>query len=109
MKVLQKGDRVLVKNGELIFFGQSDILNQPSWMDGIMELDNVTLDEALIELKANFGIEVVLDDTYKELLYTGSMPKNDLETALKLTFDPLRLGYTFDESTNTVTVTGQKD
>jgi len=109
IKDLLPGDRIVIQKGELINFGKTEVKDIPAWIEGIIELDNVSLNEALIELEANYGIQIEIDESLGNLKYTGSMPKNDLKTALKLVFDPLGLAYTFDENTNLVKVIGQKD
>ena len=68
---------------------------QIQWSDDIIKLVDVSVEEALEELKLVYPIEIVKSVNLDSISYTGSFPTNDLEVAIRLILEPNQIIYTF--------------
>ncbi len=78
----------------------------PSWINGITNLEDVPLQEALNELTDVFGVEIDYDNTLDSLLFNGAFPNNDAEAAIKLVLEPLNIRYTFESNSGNLVIQG---
>ncbi len=85
---------------ERTFEGESE----PTWVNGIISLKEVPLKVALQELEAQFGIEGDFETISDTLIYTGSFPGDDAESAIRLVMEPFGFRYNFDENTKQLTI-----
>ncbi|MEM7298838.1 MAG: hypothetical protein AAF391_11295 [Bacteroidota bacterium] len=95
-----------MKSGELIEFKKTDLANEPSWTSGITQLENVSLDIVLDELKFVFGLAIEYDGSLDHVLYTGAFPNQRAESALKLVFEPLNIEYSYDQPSKKLVIHG---
>lgn len=96
----KKGERIILKAGE---FTQSEnqLLTPPldfdeektaSWRLGEFYFENVPLENAIDELERQFAIEIRYNGK-EGRMYTGYFTNKDLDEALQLVFQPMKLSY----------------
>lgn len=103
---LEPGQKVRVKNGEMIAFNDVQLNTEPSWTSGVTELDSISLPQVLDELRYVFGYEIEYDGSLDDLIYTGAFPNQQPEAAFRLVFEPLNIDYSFDSSSKQLVIIG---
>ena len=93
---LNPGNGIQFQEGELKEELTVPASETPSWVSGITTLQRVPIMLALEELKLQFGINVQTESFPDSLIYTGSFPNNDPETAIRLILESFELAYTYD-------------
>lgn len=71
----------------------------PNWNQGEIHFDDQPLREVVRELEKVYDLSIRYADSLELIRYTGFFPTNDLEMALKLTCEPLDLGYKIENKT----------
>ena len=103
---LEAGQTIRIQNAKIIEFKNESLDSAPAWMSGIIKLENMPFTEVLQELRYVFNIEIEYNQPLNHLIYTGSFSKNDLNTAFSLVFEPLKVDYTYDDASRTLTIKG---
>ncbi len=103
-RVLEAGSQIQFEVGAIVSESSFDNQAQPSWMNGIITLENVPLEVALDELTTQFGVSFVNIPEDQELRFTGSFPVSSVDAALTLVLDPFGFSYTYNSGTKTVTI-----
>ncbi len=103
-RILEAGSQIQFEVGAIVSESSFENQAQPSWMDGIITLENVPLEVALDELTAQFGISFVNIPDDQELRFTGSFPASNIDAALTLVLEPFGFNYTYTSDTKTVTI-----
>jgi transmembrane sensor len=71
---------------KMAFSGES-----PDWMSGVYIYDSEELDQVLEDLRFEYGL--IINGTIQKKKFTGKLPKDDLETTLRMLFTPLGIPY----------------
>lgn len=80
-QILTKGQAVSVANGVWTRFGSVD--QEPEWMHRKMAFRAATLAEMMAELQRTYNIRID-SKANPETTFTGTLPSDDLDTALKI-------------------------
>ena len=101
---VQKGnDKVMLTAGkgtkyhetkEFSIFEISD--KKSSWLDGKSRFSEVPLERVIQELERQYIIKIDADHVDVKRIFTGFFVHNNLEIALKTSFDPMDIDYTFE-------------
>lgn len=74
-----------------------------NWQSGTFVYESTDLKDVIAELERQLDIEIAIDQSLTNILYSGSFNKTNKETALSEVFWPLDLQYKIDGSQVTVT------
>lgn len=94
------GDPIIVNGGEgYLYFGGSweamiktnDPL--PSWLQSETKFENAPLTQVIKSLEKQYGITINIGSTNIKKRFTGTVPNNKIEVALKIVFDPFGIEY----------------
>ncbi|RNC84450.1 MAG: hypothetical protein ED557_05560 [Balneola sp.] len=103
-RVLEAGSQIQFEVGAIVSeSGFEDVL-RPSWMSGIITLENVPLEVAFDEVTAQYGVTFFNVPDNDELRFTGSFPTNNVDTALRLVLEPFGFAYSYNSDTKTLTI-----
>ncbi len=100
------GMAIRVRSGQLDKLITKEVESGPSWIDGITNLEDVPLGEALMELENVFGLDVQYDQALDSLIINAAFPNDSIESALELVLETLDLRYTFDKNTKRLEIQG---
>ncbi len=96
-KILQKGERVSLKDKKLI---EEHITNaEPLWKKGESIFNSVSLREVLDELERQYDITFRRDRIDQNQLFTGGFNYNDLHIALESVLVPMGIEYIINGTT----------
>lgn len=103
-EVVNPGERVLAQNSKIINKSQGvDKLGKPSWLTGNTKFDQVEFIEVVSELERQFDVEINYPAELTSLpKYSGGFSHSDLQTALRIVFEPV--GYRYEVVDKTITV-----
>ena len=90
---LEKGQRIMVRNGELITEKNIDLEKTVAWKTGEYYFNRAPLKEVMEELERQFKIIIRSDKDLRGRYYSGYFTNKDLPEALKLVFLPMGLQY----------------
>ncbi|OEK00885.1 hypothetical protein BFP97_04890 [Roseivirga sp. 4D4] len=109
-KDLTPGDGVRIDQGSFKRAWKKEVgESKPSWiMSGVTELENVTLKEALDELRNVFGIDIKSTSVLDETPYTGNFPNDDVNAAIKLVLRADNIEYQYDSTNKRLVLLGIK-
>ena len=99
---LTQGESVKAHPGALEQLGLTR-LEQPIWMNAVIQLKSVSLEEVVAQLEEVYGI-LVVGDYPSEERFTGAFPVQDLDVALSQVFGPFELSFHIDSARHVVTV-----
>ncbi|MDW3193248.1 MAG: FecR domain-containing protein [Cytophagales bacterium] len=71
----------------------------PNWSQGEIHFEDQPLRVVIDELEKVYDLSVEYADSLGLIRYTGFFPTNDLQMALRLTCEPLDLGYKIEDKT----------
>lgn len=101
---LTPGMLVRLEAGVRTRLEQKELPSQPAWLQGITELNDVPLQEALAELRHVFGMRINYDATSNYPRYNGAFPHSDAAAAVRLVLEPLGIVYTYEPEDNILTI-----
>lgn len=80
--------------------------SEPSWISGVISLQDVPLAEALDELERQFDCKVIREDVNLNGIYNGDFPTNDFEAATDLVLGAFEkeLEYSVDSEKRQITL-----
>lgn len=71
----------------------------PAWLADETKFENAPLEQVLQTLKAEYGLVIISDKIKTDRRYSGTIPNDNLELALRLIFTPLKITYELKEKT----------
>ena len=98
--ILRYGDNY---NNTVAKFKMDDV---PSWITGVSSFDEVELSIVIEELSNQYGITFEYNDISLDASFTGHFIHDDLNTALKMVFAAMEIGYIVSDK-NTVSLKKQ--
>ncbi|WP_282081463.1 FecR family protein [Aquimarina algiphila] len=69
---------------------------KPDWLHGKSSFYEVSLDQLIKELERQYNIKINTGNVDVKRVFTGFFNHDDLETALRTSFDPMNISYTFE-------------
>jgi ferric-dicitrate binding protein FerR (iron transport regulator) len=81
-----------------------EVITEPRWTTGVIEVRELPLSLAIEELQAVFGIELLNPEILTDELFSGSYPSNNSEVALRLVLEPFGYQFEYDERTKELTL-----
>ncbi len=90
---LKAGDRVHIINNRLGKLTKVNPDGIADWDSGVSNFESEYLSIVSQAIENQFGIKINLPDQLREERYTGSFLHQDMETALRMVFDPMNLKY----------------
>lgn len=88
-----KGAKYTPKEGFSVF----EVANpKPDWLNGKSSFSEVPLNRLIQELERQYAIKIHAKNIDVKRVFTGFFIHNNLKTALKTSFDPMNISYTFD-------------
>ncbi|MEO9967415.1 MAG: FecR domain-containing protein [Reichenbachiella sp.] len=96
--VLDKGESSLFFNGK---WDPKKLFDAalPDWIKDHISFDNTPIKIVLSELESNYGLSINYGSINLARRFTGSIPKEDLDQALKIIFPTLGISYRLDGKT----------
>lgn len=83
------------KNKSLSMF---DITNlKPDWLHGKSSFNAVPISQLIKELEIQYDIKIKIGNVDVNRLFTGFFVHNNLEAAMRSSFDPMNINYTFEQ------------
>jgi len=97
-KIITGGQAVKLKNGTLL---EAELTspNSPSWINGKSSFSNVPLKQLIGELERQYEVKIIAKEIDLERQYSGFFVHNDLNQALKTSFEPMNISFIFVNST----------
>lgn len=106
-KIITGGQGLKMENGNLLDITPvSNSNSEPSWVKGKSSFSNVPLRQVIEELKRQYNIKIIAKDINMDRQYSGFFVHNNLQKALKTSFEPMNISFTFVTST-TIEVTNK--
>ncbi|WP_281990265.1 FecR family protein [Aquimarina aggregata] len=68
---------------------------KPDWLNGTSSFDQVPISEVIQELQRQYNVKINTQDIDLNRLFTGFFGHDDLKKALKTSFEPMNIRYTF--------------
>lgn len=99
--MLTPGDATMFQDGKKVRDFKFDE-QTPNWSQGEIHFEDQPLRVVLEELEKVYDLSVEYADSLGLIRYTGFFPTNDLQMALRLTCEPLDLGYKIEDKTVTL-------
>ncbi len=96
--LLSKGDVLIYEKGIKIPTTPTTT-DKPSWLNYEIVLQSVPLPEIIAELERQYNINIALKDIYSDAVFTGVLPANNLESALKILANTYQLQYQISKTT----------
>ena len=93
--LLQAGEESVLSDGNLI--KDSLETDQPAWKAGSLSYSGVPLQEICDDMSRYYEVSISLPPKYRSSKYTGKLPLDDLEDALKRLFLPMQIEYVLSE------------
>jgi len=87
--LLKKGDAISIKNGKLLIANGLNF-EKPNWMVNEIKFNSSSLEEIISEVERQYSISIVHTKIKTKKLFTGTLPQNNLNTAMEIvskTFD----------------------
>ncbi|MEO1022360.1 MAG: FecR domain-containing protein [Bacteroidota bacterium] len=100
--VLTAGQEITFQRGKKIEQRSFQQTATPGWSTGIVNLTEVPLAVVFSELEAQFGV-IVTSAIPEGLIYTGSFPTNNVESAIRLVMEPFGFTYQYNPQTQQLT------
>tara|TARA_R110002126_G_scaffold14768_1_gene61377 strand:+ start:24877 stop:25788 length:912 start_codon:yes stop_codon:yes gene_type:complete len=90
-EILIAGEEVIIQDDGFQRFEHNSKL--PDWTVGFIKYKNESLREIIKDLERTYAIIIDLPKKHDNLKFTGTLPTNDLQTALKNLLEPLELEF----------------
>ncbi len=81
-----------------------EVISEPRWTAGVIEIRDLPLNLVVEELQAVFGIELQNPELLTDALFTGSYPSNNVEVALRLVLEPFGYQFEYNDRTKELTL-----
>ena len=81
--IITKGMRVAFENNKKIIIPNTEF-TQPKWINNEITFDKENLNTIIKEINRQYNIEIILKNTSENLLFTGTIPSNNLESAMEI-------------------------
>ncbi len=91
-KLIAKGEFVVFENGKIVKNGITADQN-PTWLHNEISFDSDNLQNVLLELRRQYSIEFICNETVSDKKFTGTLPTNDLDIALQIIAKTYNLDY----------------
>ena len=95
---ITKGKIVVIDNGEVIS-AQPTNGDKPYWMNHEIRLNSVPLSEIISEMERQYNVEIALKNVESNATFTGMIPSDSLENALKILGKTYNLQYQITKNT----------
>ncbi len=96
--MLTKGKIVVIDNGKVIS-AQPTNGDKPYWMNHEIRLNSVPLSEIISEMERQYNVKIALKNIRSNADFTGMIPSNNLENALKILGKTYNLQYQITKNT----------
>ncbi|WP_052823397.1 FecR family protein [Neotamlana sedimentorum] len=96
-EILTKGHAAIAKANKLVHTTHN--AKSPEWLDGFSKYFETNLLQVATDLEKYYDINIELPETYHNLQFTGTVPHNDLNTALQTLFSSMEINYTISGKT----------
>jgi transmembrane sensor len=70
-----------------------EVEDNPSWKKGLSRFDTIPLERVIQALELQFDINIQADNIDNQEIFTGIFLHKDIETALKMVFEPMGISY----------------
>lgn len=90
-EILGAGEEAILQDDAFQRFEHNSKL--PDWTAGFIKYKNEPLREIIKDLERTYAIVIELPLKHNIIKFTGTLPTNDLQTALKNLFEPLELDF----------------
>lgn len=100
--VITAGQEITFQSGKNIEQRNFQHAATPGWSKGIVNLTQVPLSVVFSELEAQFGV-IVASTIPEGMVYTGSFPTDDVDSAIRLVMEPFGFTYQYDPQTQQLT------
>lgn len=94
--VLREGDNFRISEG--VVTSGKNAASFPRWTRNTSDFLRVPISEVFAELQRQYGVEVLLEDTDTDQLFTGGFEHGNLELALKSITEPMGLRYSISKN-----------
>lgn len=81
-----------------------EVITEPRWTSGIIEVRELPLTIAVKELQALYGISISNPEVLTDDLFSGSYPGNNLDAALRLVLEPFGFQFEYNATTKELTL-----
>lgn len=104
--IAKSGEETIVSKGKsFTYYNKSWEANpdlnsaEPAWLSNETKFENAPLAQVLKTLQSEYGLEIHSDKIKTDRRYSGTIPNDNLDLALKLIFTPLKITYELKEKT----------
>ncbi len=109
VKVNKEANEVILTQGKGVKsinkqdFSIFDFSNsQPDWLSGKSSFIEVPLEQLIKELERQYDVKIQTGNVDVNRIFTGFFKHNDLKIALRTSFDPMNINYTFENEKSIV-------
>ena len=81
--VLKAGKSVIFENGKLLL-AMAEETGNPAWMRQEIRIISLPLTQVVQEVERDYAVKIQIEKTDDKVLFSGTLPKNDLKTALEI-------------------------
>ena len=96
--ILSEGEIVVIDNGKVIS-AQPTTGDNPYWMNHEIRLNSVPLTEIISEMERQYNVKIALKNVQSNAAFTGIIPSDNLENALKILGKTYHLQYQITKNT----------
>ncbi len=103
VSVEKDDNKVILTQGKGTKYNENDSLSlfevtkpKPDWLDGKSYFHEVPLEQLIKELERQYDIKINVGSVDVKRIFTGFFNHDDLETALRTSFNPMNISYTFE-------------
>lgn len=98
IEILHAGESVrFINNKTTKWIENTTTQDKPQWINGASDFKSVPYYMVIKAVENQFGKKIEFPDAYRQLLFTGSFPHDNLEKALLAVTIPLHLEFTVSE------------
>ena len=90
-EILTAGQGIFLNNNTLQIEAHQN--NQPNWQQGFSKYHQTNLSSIIKDLKKYYTVNIELPKKYENLQFSGVVPHDNLEAALKTLFTPFEIKY----------------
>lgn len=81
--IITKGETVSFENNKKLFFKKINEI-EPFWTQNMVSFDSEKLEDVCAELERKYAVKINLNNCKSTQLFTGKIPNNNIDVALKL-------------------------
>ena len=100
IRQLYQGDTYRIING--VFLEDKIMNSEPEWTNNISSFKSIPFSEVLSELERQYDIQVVLENSNKDRLFSGGFAHDNIEKALIAITQPMNMTYEMNSSNQVV-------